>query len=168
MERGDKRRNPFRFKADVLLTGLLERDRRINVTENYLEWMPGAWEPVYSPAYQWFVRFKYMPMASQLEVEAKCWYDHEMAFWQEEVRYMFDTALINVSAVGAFTCALERVEDVRKFMQIRVMGQFVRHDLFSQSEADEIYFEQEEKVNVFGMKCVSRNRRMRTSYVMPK
>ena len=29
-------------------------------------------------------------------------------------------------------------------------------------------FEQEEKVSVLGMKWVSRNRRMRTSYVMPK
>ena len=81
---------------------------------------------------------------------------------------MFDTALRNVSEVGSFTCALESVEDVRKFMQIRFLGQFVRHDLLSQAEADEIYFEQEEKVSVLGMKWVSRNRRMRTSYVMPK
>ena len=109
-----------------------------------------------------------MPMASQLEVEAKCSYDHEMTFGQDEVRYMLDTALRKVSEVGAFTCALESVEDVRKFMQIRFLGQSVRHDLLSQSEADEIYFEHEEKVNVLGMKWVSRNLRMRTSYMMPK
>ena len=44
----------------------------------------------------------------------------------------------------------------------------MRHDLLSQQEAEEIYSEQEEKVSVLGMKWVSRNRRMRTSYVMPK
>ena len=125
-------------------------------------------ETVDSPAYQWFVRFKYMPLASQSKVEAKCWYDHEMAFGQDEVRYMFDMALRKVSEVGTFTCALESVEDLRKFMQIRFFGKFVRHDLVSQAEADEIYFEQEEKVSALGMKWVSRNRRMRTIYVMPK
>ena len=91
-----------------------------------------------------------------------------MAFGQNEVRFMFDTALRKVSEVGSFTCALESVEDVQKFMQIRFLGQFVRHDLLSQAEADEIYCDQEEKVSVLGMKWVSRNRRMRTSYVMPK
>ena len=109
-----------------------------------------------------------MPIAPQLEVEAKCWYDHEMAFGQNEVRFMFDTALRKVAEVGSFTCALKSVEDVRKFMQIRFLGHFVRHDLLSQAEADEIYRDQEEKVSVLGMKWVSRNRRMRTSYVMPK
>ena len=44
----------------------------------------------------------------------------------------------------------------------------MRHELLSQQEADEIYFEQEEKVSVIGMKWVARNRRMRTSYVMHK
>ena len=38
-----------------------------------------------------------MQMESQLDVEAKCWYDYEMAFGQDEVRYMFDTALRKVS-----------------------------------------------------------------------
>ena len=35
-------------------------------------------------------------------------------------------------------------------------------------EAEEIFQEKEEKVSMLGMKWVSRNRRMRTSYVMPK
>ena len=65
-----------------------------------------------SQAYQWFVRFKYMPMASQLETDVKCFYDLEMAFWQNEV-------------VGWSTCALESVEDVRRFMKIRFLGQFM-------------------------------------------
>ena len=84
-ERADKRRNTFRFEAAVLLTGLREWDKRMKVFENYLEWMPEAKVPVDSPAYQWFVRFKYMHMASQVEVEVMCWYDHEMAFGQDEV-----------------------------------------------------------------------------------
>ena len=42
------------------------------------------------------------------------------------------------------------------------------HDLLMQPEADAIYFEHEEKVSVLVMKCMARNRRMRTSYVMPK
>ena len=50
--------------------------------------------------------------------------------------------------VGLYTCALESVEYVRMFMQIRFLWQFVRHELLSQREADEIYFEQEEKVSV--------------------
>ena len=98
MEKADKRMNPYRYEADVLLTGLREWDRRMKVSENYLEWMPEAWEPVDSPAYQWFVRFKYMPIVSQLEDEGtKCWYDHEFAFVENEVRCMFDTAIWNVS-----------------------------------------------------------------------
>ena len=140
----------------------------MKVSESYLEGMPEAMDPVDAPACQWFVRFKYMPMASQLEVEAKCWYDHEMAFGQDEMRYMFNTALRKVSEFGSFTCALESVKDVRKFMQIRFFGTFVLHDLLSQADADEIYFEQDENVSVLGMKWVSRNRRMRTSYVMHK
>ena len=70
MEKADKRRNPFRFEADVLLTGLWEWDKLMKMSESYLEWMPEAREPVDSPAYQWFVRLKYMPIASQLQVEA--------------------------------------------------------------------------------------------------
>ena len=46
----------------MLLTGLMEWDRRLKAPENFLEWMPEAWEPVDSPAYQWFVSFKYMPI----------------------------------------------------------------------------------------------------------
>ena len=60
------------------------------------------------------------------------------------------------------------MEDVRKFMQIRFLGQFVSHELISQSEAEEIFQEKEEKVSMLWMKWVSRNRMMRTSYVMPK
>ena len=97
-----------------------------------------------------------------------CWYDHEFAFVESEVRFMFDTALKKVSDVGSYTCALESVEDVRKFMQIRFLGQFVRNELISQMEAMEIFREKKEKVSMLGMKWVSRNRRMRTSYVMPK
>ena len=52
MEREDKPRNPFRFEADVLLTGLREWDKRMKVLENFLEEMPEAREPVDSPAYQ--------------------------------------------------------------------------------------------------------------------
>ena len=66
-----------------------------------------------------------------------CWYDHEVAFGWNEVRYMFDTALRKLSEVGSYTCALESVEDVRKFMQIRFLWQFVRHELISQMEAEE-------------------------------
>ena len=93
MEMADKRRNSFMFEADVLLTGLREWDRRMNVPENYLEGMPEAYEPVDSPAYEWFVMFKYIPIVSQLDEGTKCWYDHEFAFGENEVRYMFDTAL---------------------------------------------------------------------------
>ena len=72
----------------------------MNVSESFLEGMPEAREPVDSPAYQWFVRFKYMPIVSQLEDEGtKCWYDHDFAFVENEVRYMFDTALKKVSEV---------------------------------------------------------------------
>ena len=81
---------------------------------------------------------------------------------------MFDTALKKVSEVGAYTCALESVEDVRKFMQVRFLGQFVRHELISQSEAEDIFQENEEKVSILWINWVSKNRRMRTSYVMPK
>ena len=84
-----------------------------------------------SPAYQWFVRFKYMPIVSQLDEGTKCWYDLEFAFGENEVLYMLDTALRKVSEVGPYTCALETVEYVRKFMQIRFLGQFVRHELLS-------------------------------------
>ena len=120
-----------------------------------------------SPAYQWFVRFKYMPILAQLEEKEVCLYDHEFAFGESEVRFMFDTALKKVSEVGSHTCALESVEDVRKFMQIRFLGQFVMNELISQMEAEEIFKENEEKVSMLGMKWMSRNRRMRTSYVMP-
>ena len=85
--------------------------------------MAEAWEPVDSPAYQWFVRLKYMPILSQLEDESSvCWHDLEYAFGMNEVRYMFDTALRKLSEVGAYTCALESVEDVKRFMQIRFLG----------------------------------------------
>ena len=63
---------------------------------------------------------------------------------------------------------LESVEDVPKFMQIHFLGQFVRHELLSQSEAEAIFHEKEENVTMLGMKWGSRNRRMRTSYAMPK
>ena len=47
----------------------------------------------------------------------------------------------------------------------------MRHELISQSEAEDIFQEKEEKekkVSMLWMRWVSRNRRMRTSYVMPK
>ena len=100
VERVEKRRNPYRFEPDVLLTGLREWDRRLKAPENFLERMPEAWEPVDSPAYQWFVRFKYMPILAQLEEREVCWLDHEFAFGSNEVSYMLDTALKNVSEVG--------------------------------------------------------------------
>ena len=52
---------------------------------------------------------------------------------------MFDTALRKLSEVESYTCALESVEDVRKFMQIRFLGQFVRNELITQMEAEEIF-----------------------------
>ena len=58
VEKAEKRRNPYRYEPDVLLTRLRECYRRLKAPENYLEGMPEAWEPVDSPAYQWFVRFK--------------------------------------------------------------------------------------------------------------
>ena len=108
-----------------------------------------------------------MSIVSQLDEGTKCWYNLEFAFGETEVRYMFDTALRKVSEVGSYTCALESMEDMRKIMQIRFHGLFVRHELLSQSEADAIFFENEEKVNMLGMKWVSSNRRMMVSYVMP-
>ena len=125
VERVEKMRNPYRYEPDVLLTGIREWDRRLKVPENYLEGMPEAYEPVDSPAYQWFVRFKYMPIFAQLEERDVCWLDHDFAFGENEVRFMFDTALRKLSEVGSYTCALESVEsveDVRKFMQIRFWG----------------------------------------------
>ena len=67
-----------------------------------------------------------MPMASQLETDVKCLYDLEMTFGQDEVRYMFETALRKVAEVGAYTCTLINVNNVRRFMQIRFLWQFVR------------------------------------------
>ena len=52
VEKAEKRRNPYRYEPDVLLTGLREWDRRLVGPENYLEGMSEAWEPVDSPAYQ--------------------------------------------------------------------------------------------------------------------
>ena len=105
-----------------MLKWLREWDKRLKVSESFLEGKPDAREPVDSPAYQWFVRLEYMPMASQLEVEAKCFYDYEMAFVQDDVRYMFDTALRKVAEVGGYMRALESVEEVRSFMQILFLG----------------------------------------------
>ena len=81
---------------------------------------------------------------------------------------MFDTALRKVSEVGSYTCALENVEDLRRFLQIRFLGPFVRQDLITQTEAEDFFAEKAEKVNMLGTKWVSGNRRMRTSYVIPK
>ena len=52
-----------------------------------------------------------------------CWHDLEFAFVAKEVSFMLDTALRKVSEVGSYTCALDNVEDVPKFMQIRFLGQ---------------------------------------------
>ena len=127
--------------------------------------MPEARGPVDSPAYQWFVRFKYMPIVARLDEWTVCWHDLQFAFGAKEVSFMFDTALMKVSEVGSYTCALESVEDERRFMQIRFLGQFVRQDLISQVEAEDIFAAQAENVNMLGMKWVSRSR---TNYVMPK
>ena len=77
-------------------------------------------------------------MASQLETDVKCFHDIELAFGPDYVRYMFDTVLRKVSEIWSYTCALESVDDVRRFMQISFLGQFVRHELLSQPDADEI------------------------------
>ena len=39
----------------------------------------------------------------KLDERTKCWYDHEFAFVENEVRYMFDTALRKMSEVGSYT-----------------------------------------------------------------
>ena len=44
----------------------------------------------------------------------------------------------------------------------------MRHELLSLREADDIYFEHEEKVSVLGMNWVARNRRMRMIFVLSK
>ena len=67
VERAEKRRNPYRYEPGVLLTWLRECDKRLKTPENFLDGMPEALDPVDSPAYQWFVRFKYMPILAQLE-----------------------------------------------------------------------------------------------------
>ena len=150
--KADKRGNPYRYEADVLLTGLRAWDKEMKISENFLEWMAEAHEPVDSPAYQWFVRFKYMPIVARLDEGIVCWHDLEFAFGAKEVSFMFDTALRKVSEVGSYTSALESVDDVRRFMQIRFLGQFVRQDLISQVEAEDIFAAQAEKVNMLGMK----------------
>ena len=40
-----------------------------------MEEMPEAHEPVDSPAYQSFVRFKYMPLVARLDEGTVCWHD---------------------------------------------------------------------------------------------
>ena len=57
----------------------------MKTSENFLEGMAEEHEPVDSPAYQWFVRFKYMPILAQLEEKDVCWYDHELAFGESEM-----------------------------------------------------------------------------------
>ena len=121
-----------------------------------------------SPEYQWFVRFKYMPIVARLDDGIVCWHDLECAFVAKDVSFMFDTASRKVSEVGSYTCALESVEDVRMFMQIRFLGQFVRQDLISQVEAEDIFAAQAENVNMLGIRWVSWSQRMRTNYGMPK
>ena len=45
-----------------------------------------------------------MPILAQLEEKDVCWYDHEFAFGESEVRFVFDTALKKVSDVGFGEC----------------------------------------------------------------
>ena len=52
----------------------------MKTSENFLEGMAEAHEPVDSPAYQWFVRFKYMPIVARLDEGVVCWHDLEFAF----------------------------------------------------------------------------------------
>ena len=44
----------------------------------------------------------------------------------------------------------------------------MKHDLLSQSEAEEIFHEKVEKVSMLGMRWASKNRRAMVSFVMPK
>ena len=37
VEKAEKRRNPYRYEPDVLLTGLREWDKRLKAPENFLE-----------------------------------------------------------------------------------------------------------------------------------
>ena len=97
-----------------------------------------------------------------------CWYDHEFAFGSNEVRYMFDTALKKVSEVDRTRARWRVWRTCGSLCRYGFLGQFSRHELISQSEVEEIFQEKEEKVSMLGMKWVSRNRRMLTSYVMPK
>ena len=60
------------------------------------------------------------------------------------------------------------MDEVKRFMQIRLLGPFVKYELISQSEAEEISHEKEEKVTMLGMRWVSRNRRTRMSFMMPR
>ena len=93
----------------------------MKTSESFPEGMQEAHEPVDSPAYQWFVRFKYMPIVARLDEETVCWRELEFAFGAKEVSFMFDTALRKVSEVGSYVCALQSVEDVRRFMQVRFL-----------------------------------------------
>ena len=94
-----------------------------------------------------------MPILLQVDEESiVCWHDLEFAFREKEVRYMFDTALRRVAEVGSYTCALESVEDVKRFMQVRFLGPFVKNEFISQTEAEEVFHEKEEKVAMSGMR----------------
>ena len=63
-------------------------------------------------------------------------------FGKKEVSIMFDRAIMKIAEVGSCTSALESLEDIRKFLQIRFLGQFVKHHVFSQEEAERMYYAQ--------------------------
>ena len=81
-EKADKRGNPYRYGADVLLTGLRAWDKEMKTSENFLEGMAEAHEPVDSPAYQLFARFKYMPIAARQDEGVVCWHEWSLRLWR--------------------------------------------------------------------------------------
>ena len=75
-----------------------------------------------APAYKLLVMFKYMPMFVELKGDIVCWYDLEYTFGEAEVAIVLDRAVKNIADVGSYTCALESLEEIWRFMQIRFFG----------------------------------------------
>ena len=59
----------------------------MKTSENFLEGMAEEHEPVDSPAYQWFVRFTYMPIVARLDEGIVCLHDLEFAFDTKDVSF---------------------------------------------------------------------------------
>ena len=81
---------PVLHTKDVMLTGMQEWDQKLKALEYFLEYMVEFHEPVYSSAYQWMVRFKYMPMFAEQECDIVCLHELKFVFVEAEVAIMFD------------------------------------------------------------------------------